>query len=112
MTLVLLRHLVNNSTIDTKKLHIEFGSVNFKKEYSSDTKRILQEIHKNKNFSVYSCGYACTNGAIMCISPIAISNIPDNNMKNEVKKQYIIPTVVILMHIQLHTFIVNYLELL
>ena len=86
MTLILLRHLVKNRIIDTKELHIEFGSVDFKKGYSSNTRRILQEIKKNRNFSVYSCGNSCTNGAIMRISPIAVSDITDKEMKDEVKK--------------------------
>lgn len=86
MTLVLLRHLVNNNTVNTQKLHIEFGSVDFKREYSNDTRRILQEIKQNKNFKVYPIGVANTNDAIMRISPLAISNIHDKELKTEVLK--------------------------
>ena len=86
MTLILLRHLIKNHKVDMKQLHIEFGSVSFKKGYSINTRRILQEINKNKNFSVYPCGNACTNDAVMRISPISISDITDRDMKDEIKK--------------------------
>ena len=86
MTLILLRHLVNNSTIDIQKLYIEFGGVEFKRGYDVSTRRILQEIKQNKNFTVYPIGVAHTNDAIMYISPLAISNIYDKDLKHEVRK--------------------------